>query len=122
MKIRLHTKVTLIVALASLPFAFSGGFVWRDGVAIGQSREPSFYYADVMGTALYAFIGFPFRGILMKILSPLRFEDHIWAIPLLSITVVVQWVLWANLVVWVVRCFKNRKKDGSQQGHPADRR
>ena len=119
MKIGIHTKVTLIVALLSLPFAISGGCVWRQGVAIVQTRETSFYYADFMGTALYQLFGFPFTGLVMKLIAPLRFEDHVWAIPLLSATVVIQWVLWANLTVWGFRRFKkirNLKKEGSQ--HP----
>ncbi len=123
MKMGIHSKTTLIIGVIALPFAFSGGWVWREGVAIVQSRNVSFSYADSLGSILYFLFGFPLTGIPMRFLSPISFEDHIWVIPLLSGTVVIQWILWANLAVWTVRFIRNRRKkrkNSSQQRFPED--
>ena len=108
MKMGIHSKVSIIVALVAIPFAVSGGCIWRQGVAATQASQTSFYYYDFMGSTAYAVLGFPLADIAMRLMFPLRFENHWWQIPILSALVILQWVLWANLVVWIGRRLRGR--------------
>ena len=103
MKIGIHSKVTLITVLVALPFAVSGGCIWRDGVAAVQSTETSFYYYDFLGGAAYTFFGFPLTSIALRLISPLAFDQHWWQLPTLSALVILQWIIWANLALWIGR-------------------
>lgn len=136
MKMRLHTKVTLIAALVAMPFAISGGCIWRDGVAAVQSSDRSFYYYDYLGTQAYLLFGFPLTLIAMHVLPGFGFDDHWWGIPTLSALVILQWIIWANLAVWIGRKImrnqettrtsqqslrgdsENRAEDGTVPGAP----
>lgn len=111
MKMGIHRKVSMIVALVAIPFAISGGCIWRQGVAATQTTQTSFYYYDFMGSAAYELFGFPLTGIAMRAMFPLRFEDHWWQIPILSLLVVFQWVLWANVLAWIGRRLRDRRQD-----------
>jgi uncharacterized membrane protein YbhN (UPF0104 family) len=97
-------KARIIVALVALPFGAFGGWIWRRGVASGDV----FYYYDFLGSAAYSVFGFPLSSLVLRILFPLRFDQHWWAVPLLTGVVVIQWVLWAQAVFWF-RDFRMRR-------------
>ncbi len=117
MKMGIHTKTTLITAIIAVPFAVSGGCVWRQGVASGDV----FYYYDFLGSMAYTVLGFPLAPLGMWAMAPLRFDQHWWQIPTLSALVIIQWVIWANVIVWFGRKYFGRTpKTESQSGPVTD--
>ena len=49
-----RTKVTIVVALLSLPLRCRGGVIWRQGVSAG----PVFYYYDFLGGLASPYLDF----------------------------------------------------------------
>ena len=96
----------------------SGGCIWQNGAASVQNGNSSFYYFDFLGALAYWVFGFPITILAMKAMPTLRFEDHWWAIPTLSALVVIQWVIWANLIIWAYRRLTKRIEKKSQQAGP----
>ena len=118
MKLGIYIKATLSAAIVAIPFAISGGCIWRNGVAYVQNGNGPFYYFDFLGALAYRVFGFPITYLAMKAMPTIRFEDHRWAIPTLSALVIIQWVIWANLTIWTYRRLtkKNRKEESQQSG------
>lgn len=114
---RLHTKITLINALLAIPFAISGGCIWRDGGAAVQTGDQSYCYYDYLGTQAYLLFGFPFTLISMHIFPCFGFDDHWREIPMLSAWVVFQWIIWANLAVWIGRKATSRRESTRTSQH-----
>jgi hypothetical protein len=106
LKISWRARLTITVALLALPFGALGGWIWHEGVVSGNV----FYYYDELGTFAYLLFGFPLTMSALWLMHPLRFDQHWWAIPMLTGLVILQWILWANLVVWTVQVLKRRAK------------
>lgn len=62
-----------------------------------------------IGDGLYLRFGYPLTGIIHIFTgsSGLRDADSWWALPLLTILFIFQWVIWAQLIVLIARVFRH---------------
>jgi len=96
--------------VCGLPFVLLAGKMWD--MAGGPGSYMGFEYA--IGDFIYWF-GVPLTGlrvIYTKCAGPLHRADHWWAIPVMSGLFLLQWVIWAQLIVTVMNV--RRRKCATQ--------
>ncbi len=94
-------KETVIGILCAVPFVCLASYFWINARNMpGVSFE--WYWS---GDLIYKF-GFPLTAIVLyfptyagRYLTP---DDHWWAIPLLNLLFIIQWVLWTHLISYLI--------------------
>lgn len=94
--ILLSTPILLFALLTSLFATFTS-----NNIARVEGHE--------LGDGLYLLFGYPLTGIIYIFTnsSGLRDVDGWWALPLLTILFIFQWVIWAQLIVLIGRVFRH---------------
>ncbi len=94
---RSHLVATLIAALLAVPFILIGANSWNCG---GM-------YEDVIGDLVFGMLGAPLTSTTLNYyvhhVGFLTRQDNVWAVPLWGALLICQWIVWANLLVLIVR-------------------
>ncbi len=69
-------------------------------------KDDAYSYGD----AIYLYLGYPLPRIILMLVAPhgLRDIDNWWAVPLLDVLFVVQWIIWAYVIVIITTLVQNR--------------
>jgi hypothetical protein len=99
MTIRL--KATLGAVILSLPFVVKAAWYAH---AAATLDEPGYWYS--YGAVMIYALGSPLtllHIVFTRYVRPLRYDDNWWAIPVMSSLFILQWVIWAQCIVWLVQ-------------------
>jgi hypothetical protein len=99
---KLNRLSAWIAVVTSLPFVSLASYAWIKAATDGSFPR---YEADHFGDLIYT-LGSP---LTLIVLGPplfagrfLRDSDNWWAIPLIDVLFVLQWVIWSQLISLVV--------------------
>jgi hypothetical protein len=102
MKAATRIRVGVIV-LALLLLAFAD-YCW-----ITAESSPSAAESYFLGDAIFK-LGWPLTQVIFTFpdwagrdLIP---ADHVWAVPLVDILFITQWLVWAQLIIWLIHRWK----------------
>jgi hypothetical protein len=105
---RFHIKAAIIAMLAALPIMTLATFFWI------RARVPSVYSDTIysFGDTLFQ-LGFPLTTVLFTTLLDIlggKFtrESELWALPLMNIAFLLQWMIWSQLIVWIRDKFQSK--------------
>jgi len=104
---------TLVAVMISLPFVITAGY-WA--YKAGTLDTPGYYYSFAAG--IVYLLGSPLTLLLfvfIRCVRPLSYSDNWWAIPVMSCLFILQWVLWAQCVVWFVKRRRGILRKGADQ-------
>ena len=91
-------KASIIAFLCALPFIGIAASYWHL-----ESRNAFMGYGYWLGDQIFN-LGAPLT-LLMDVYvhraGPLKPADDRWAIPVMCILFVVQWIIWAQLILWI---------------------
>jgi|SRR5882724_5799307 len=100
-----HKRGALIAVGLALPFVSIATYLWLRalGEGIHSARAIEIFF---VGDFIYSF-GFPLTYIVLilpanagKVLDP---SDYWWAIPSIDALFILQWIIWSQLIVLLIR-------------------
>jgi hypothetical protein len=93
--------------VASLPFIVLASLLEIVGSFShdAMTKDDAYSYGD----GIYLYLGYPLPRIVLTFLAPrgLRDIDNWWAVPLLNVLFVIQWIIWAYLIVLLATIVQN---------------
>lgn len=106
----LRLKVSMIVVVAAIPWLVAAARCW-----IRESERGYLGEGYLAGDGIYR-LGAPLT-LLMNCYVKWRQAylgdaDLWWAITVLSVLFIIQWIIWAQLGISVVRRMRNRRRNG----------
>lgn len=107
MKLPLRWKATLVALAVALPFVLAAGSMWSAGA---KAQEPG-YYSYFLGGLVYL-LGSPLTLLIflfIRFVRPLAAADNQWAIPVMSGLFMLQWIIWAQLIVTVMNVRRRKR-------------
>jgi uncharacterized membrane protein len=107
MKLPLRWKATLVAIVLALPFILMAWSMWSAGA---KAQEPG-YYSYFLGGLIYL-LGSPLTLLIflfIRFVRPLADADNQWAIPVMSGLFLLQWVIWAQLIVTVMNARRRKR-------------
>ncbi len=107
MKLPLRWKATLVAIVLALPFVLMAGSMWSAGA---KAQEPG-YYSYFLGGLIYL-LGSPLTLLIflfIRFVRPLAAADNQWAIPVMSGLFLLQWIIWAQVIVTVIQFVRRRR-------------
>jgi biotin transporter BioY len=110
---RTRLKAALVAFVFSLPFVIAAGSFAQKAAT---STTPGYYYSFL--SALIYLLGSPLTLLIfgfIKYVRPLDYADNWWAIPAMSGLFILQWIIWAQLLVSVARRFSRREGPQAHQ-------
>lgn len=100
-----RTKASLIAAGCALPFVLLAALMW-----VTESQKSYMGFGYQVGDSIFS-LGAPLT-LLQKVYVShcgyLRASDHWWAIPAMGLLFIAQWIIWAQILVSVVRRFSHQ--------------
>jgi hypothetical protein len=99
----------LIAASVALPFVLLADYAWMTAES-SPAQHPADNY--VVGDQIFN-LGWPLTRVILgpalhgHYLTP---NDHWWAIPSLDLLFLLQWIVWGQLVVWIIFLLKSRSR------------
>jgi hypothetical protein len=105
-RLALNKWATRFAVLLSLPIVLFGFFISL--AATLTNNQVAKIEGYEIGDGLYLVLGYPLTGIIHIFAGPggLRDADSWWALPLLTILFLFQWVIWGQLIVLIGRMFR----------------
>jgi hypothetical protein len=103
---RPNLLATLIATSAALPLILLADFAW---MTAETSPAPHPIDNYVVGDQIFS-LGWPLTQIILRpALSGhyLTTSDHWWAIPSLDLLFLLQWIIWGQVVVWIISFAKS---------------
>lgn len=103
---RLSKFATRFAVVTSLPFVALASLCELVGTLSSDLMVKDDMYT--YGDAIYFYLGYPLPRLLLIFVGHggLRDADSWWAVPLLDALLIIQWVVWAQLVVLINRMLK----------------
>ena len=106
---KFHKRAAPTSIFCALPFVFTASWLWI-------SAQKLSFYSDTaynLGDAIFH-LGFPlttgfFNLLLNQLGGKFTQESEFWALPLMNISFLIQWILWSQLIVLIYRQFKKLK-------------
>jgi len=93
--------------MASLPFIVMASLLEILGTFShhAMTKDDAYSYGD----AIYIYLGYPLPRMVLMLIAPhgLRDVDNWWAVPLLDVLFVVQWIIWAYVIVLITTLVQN---------------
>ena len=104
----LNTKVLVASVVLTLPFVICGSFFWISAGSV--TDNPGMQLSGYeLGDLLYQ-LGFPLTRFVLDFgkyagrnLGP---SDDLWAVPLVDILFILQWIIWGQLLVFGTRLLR----------------
>jgi hypothetical protein len=100
-----NKRINCIAALGALPFVALATLAWIGGVSSSGANSVEAYF---LGDVIYL-VGSPLTLVVLRFHNltghVLTAGDDIWAIPLIDVLFIVQWIFWGQLILRIVRLF-----------------
>lgn len=99
-------KATWIAGLCGLPFVLLASALW-----CAEAGDSYMGFGYVAGDKVFS-LGFPLTALQFVFghyVRPLSAADHWWAIPVMSGLFLLQWIIWAQVIVTVMQFIRRRR-------------
>jgi hypothetical protein len=99
---KLSKRAIWIASIAALPFVALASWLWYVG-----ATDRSMPDAYISGDLIYM-LGYPLTKIMWQFHPNDR--DMWWAIPLADALFILQWIIWGQLIAYLIRLFKPKHR------------
>jgi hypothetical protein len=104
---RARLLAILIAASVALPFVLLADLAW---MTAETSPAPHSIDNYVVGDQIFS-LGWPLTQVILRPAITghhLTASDHWWAIPSLNLLFLLQWIVWGQIVLWIISFVKSR--------------